>query len=85
MLKLQRQGNIFQHATPGHQVGLLEHKTDLAARPVKLFPVQQHVPFGGHQQASQDTQQGALAAARRAENAHEFLRPHREGDFREHM
>jgi len=72
-LDFQRQGDVAQRRTPGHQVGVLKDKANLASWAGEGLAVKEHPPASRAHQARQDAQQGRLAAPRRADDRHELV------------
>ena len=58
--------NIVEHGAPWQQQVLLQHVTDLTNIACDILAIDQHAPCGGLLQASDDIEEGALAAARGA-------------------
>ena len=57
------QGDVFPHCQPGQQGIVLKHHHAIGARLCDLPAFQQHAAAGGLFQASDDVEQGGLAAA----------------------
>src|SRR3546814_10464409 len=62
--QLEAEGDVAQHRRPGHQREVLEHEGALWPRAGNRTAVHPHLAGGRRYEASDDLQQGRLAAAR---------------------
>ncbi|KAG1292220.1 hypothetical protein G6F64_013698 [Rhizopus arrhizus] len=86
------QRQVFQHRQMREQVEVLEHHADLGAPPIDVGGgvCQRHAVHadgagGGPQEAGDHVQQRALAAARGADDGHEFALFERQADLAHRM
>ena len=76
LLDLEAEGDIFINIHMGEEGILLEHgiKLPLIGRHIAyVLPVKIHLALDGLQEASEDTEQGGLAAARWPQQGHKFI------------
>ncbi len=76
----QAEGDVLQHAEPGHQGVALEHHAAVGPRPGDRAPVEENPSFGRRLEAGDAVEQRRLPAARSAERHHELPRLDRQVD-----
>jgi hypothetical protein len=77
--------HVRPHRLPREQAEVLEDHGDAGRRPEDLAPVQLHRTLRGREEAGDAPQQGRLAAARRADDAHELVLVDGEADVVEDL
>ncbi len=81
----QREGHVLADRLPGEEAELLEHHRRLPRRPADHFAVELDRALVGEDEAVEDAQQRGLAAAARAEQAHEFVLMDLKTDVVQHL
>src|SRR5262249_14490509 len=76
---------VVEHGAPGQQQVLLQHVADAADRSGGIGAVDDHPAAGGLEQPRDDVEDGALAAARRADQADEAALRDGQGDRGERL
>ena len=74
-LHLQRPAHVTRHRAPGEEGEVLEHHAAVGTGTVHLAAVEAHRPAIARHEAAQDVEEGALAAAARADDGDELAVP----------